>query len=107
MPRPTSQKPGRTSRGVSMGMNQEAPSLPQASKRAPKSELPSIDEAMKRFLAPVGSNSEWTPDEVYAPATSTGGFGEAPQAGFDSGTPAKVDSLDDAFAAALGLYAST
>jgi excinuclease ABC subunit B len=117
MPRPTkASAPGndRTSRGVSMGRNVEAPSLPQTSKRTAKPGVQPIDEAMRRFLAPVGSNTDWTPDEVYRPAakdetgkeTAGQGFGEAPQAGYDAGVPAKVDDLDADLAAALGLYQS-
>jgi hypothetical protein len=90
-------KPQRTSRGVSMGMNTEAPVLPQTRKdgganekrnRPAKSGLQPLDQALKRFLAPVGSDGYFDdrggPDEVYftpqdgAPA----GFGEIPQAAY-------------------------
>ncbi|MFM9974269.1 MAG: DEAD/DEAH box helicase family protein, partial [Beijerinckiaceae bacterium] len=94
-----------------MGMNQEAPVLPQTRKdgsgRA-KPDLKPLDAAMKRFLAPVGSDAYF--DERSAPESiplSADGFGEAPQAAFDTGQPATVDGLDEAMAAALGLYAST
>jgi excinuclease ABC subunit B len=99
------EKPMKTSRGVSMGRNVAAPSLPQTSIRRSQPGVEPIGPALKTFLAPVGSNAEWTPDEVYLPASGQG-FGEAPQAAYDAGTPVKVDNLDDAFAAALGLYSS-
>jgi excinuclease ABC subunit B len=101
------QKPLRTSRGVSIGMNEEAPVLPQTRKDGSgKSGLKPLEEAMRRFLAPVGSDAYF--DERSEPESiSLKGFGEAPQAAFDSGQPITADGLDDAMAAALGLYAST
>ncbi len=104
---PSAPKPNRTSRGVSMGMNQSVPDLPQASNRKTAARPKPIDAALKRFLAPVGSEAYFdersTPESVPLKAD---GFSEAPQAGFDSGAP-PMDGLDDAMAAALGLYAST
>jgi excinuclease ABC subunit B len=103
---PRAPKPSATSRGVSMGMNETAPHLPQTRKDRPaKDGLQPLDEALKRFLAPVGSNADWSPDEVYLPAANDG-FGEAPQAAFDAGAiPVRTD-LDEALSAALGLYSS-
>jgi excinuclease ABC subunit B len=106
---PKTDKPQRTSRGVSMGMNQEAPVLPQTRKDGSgKGGLKPLEAAMKRFLAPVGSDAYF--DERGAPESiplKADGFGEAPQAAFDAGQPVSADGLDDAMAAALGLYAST
>jgi excinuclease ABC subunit B len=98
-------KPQSTSRGVSMGQNQMVPSLPQTrGSRTP--ELKPIDQAMKRLLAPVGSDDYFdTRREPDSIPLKPDGFGEAPQAAFE-GAP-RVDGLDDAMAAALGLYAST
>ncbi len=102
-------KPQRTSRGVSMGMNQEAPVLPQTRKDGSgrKPELKPLDAAMKRFLAPVGSEAYF--DERSAPESVPlgGGFGEIPQAAYSAENTAQADGLDEAMAAALGLYAST
>jgi excinuclease ABC subunit B len=107
-------KPQSTSRGVSVGMNEPAPVLPQTRKdgsgsyKPAKRTLKPLDAAMKRFLAPVGSDAY--DDEESIPQTAPGGFGEAPQAGFEVGTSAQspgVDGLDEAMATALGLYAST
>jgi excinuclease ABC subunit B len=112
---PSPSKPQRTSRGVSMGMNEEAPVLPQTRKDGsgrgkPKSGLQPLEQAMKRFLAPVGSDvyfdERGEPDSIPL-AGETGGFGEIPQSAYDSGKPVTVSGLDDAMAAALGLYAST
>jgi excinuclease ABC subunit B len=114
MAKPASSKPQKTSRGVSMGMNQPVPDLPQTRKdggaaRRPKSGLQPLDEALKRFLAPVGSDAYFEdrggPEAVYVAPQE--GFGEAPQAGFDSGAPVHAEGLDEAMSAALGLYAST
>jgi excinuclease ABC subunit B len=90
-----------------MGMNEEAPVLPQTRKDGSgKPKLEPLDQAMRRFLAPVGSDAYF--DERSEPdSISLKGFGEAPQAAFDSGQPVSADGLDDAMAAALGLYAST
>jgi excinuclease ABC subunit B len=101
------QAPLRTSRGVSMGMNEEAPVLPQTRKDGSgKPKLEPLDQAMRRFLAPVGSDAYF--DERSEPdSIALKGFGEAPQAAFDSGQPVSADGLDDAMAAALGLYSST
>jgi excinuclease ABC subunit B len=100
-------KPQRTSRGVSMGANQPAPDLPQTRKSA-RSEPKPIDEAMRRFLAPVGSDAYFeergNPESIPLKGD---GFGEAPQAGFEGAEAATAGSLDDAMSAALGLYAST
>ncbi len=103
-------KPQRTSRGVSMGMNQEAPVLPQTRKdeSGRKPDLKPLDAAMKRFLAPVGSDAYF--DERNAPESvplSGGGFGEIPQAAYSAENTVQTDGLDEAMAAALGLYAST
>jgi excinuclease ABC subunit B len=109
MAKAASPKPLKTSRGVSMGMNEPAPVLPQARRRAASGgDLKPLDEAMKRFLAPVGSDAYFS--ERGAPESvplKPGGFGEAPQASFEANLPARADGLDDAMAAALGLYAST
>jgi excinuclease ABC subunit B len=102
-----SSKPQRTSRGVSMGANQRVPDLPQTRKSARPEPKP-IDEAMKRFLAPVGSDAYF--EERGSPESiplKGDGFGEAPQAGFEAAPPTQSDGLDEAMAAALGLYAST
>jgi excinuclease ABC subunit B len=110
-------KPQRTSRGVSMGMNQEAPVLPQTRKDGSrrKPDLKPLDAAMKRFLAPVGSDAYF--DERSAPgsiplrgakaASADSGFGEIPQDAYAAESTAQADGLDEAMAAALGLYAST
>jgi excinuclease ABC subunit B len=120
MPKPTPSrepKPQRTSRGVSMGMNQEAPVLPQTRKDGSgrKPELKPLDAAMKRFLAPVGSDAYF--EERSAPgsvplrgseaAPAGGGFGEIPQAAYAAGNAVQAEGLDEAMSAALGLYAST
>ncbi len=116
MPKPSPAKPLKTSRGVSMGMNQPAPDLPQARKgsappRRAQSGPPGIEDAMRRFLAPVGSDDYFetrgAPDSVYAPPASGAGFSEAPQARYEAALPAPAEGLDAAMAAALGLYAST
>jgi excinuclease ABC subunit B len=114
---PAASKPQRTSRGVSMGMNRATPDLPQTRKdgggpRAPKSNLQPLDQALKRFLAPVGSDTYFeergAPESVYVqPRETAGGFEEAPQGGYDAASAATSESLDDAMSAALGLYAST
>jgi excinuclease ABC subunit B len=99
-------KPLKTSRGVSMGQNQLVPDLPQTRKTRP--EPKPLEDAMRRFLAPVGSDAYF--DERGGPesiALHPGGFEEAPQASFEAGLPVKVDGLDEAMSAALGLYAST
>ena len=58
MARSASSKPLKTSRGVSMGMNEPAPRLPQAQRgKAARPEPQQIEAAMKRFLAPVGSDA--------------------------------------------------
>jgi excinuclease ABC subunit B len=103
-------RPQRTSRGVSMGMNQEAPILPQTRKDGSgrKPDLKPLDAAMKRFLAPVGSDAYF--DERSSPESvplSGGGFGEIPQAAYSAENAVQADGLDEAMAAALGLYAST
>jgi excinuclease ABC subunit B len=109
-------KPQKTSRGVSMGMNQAVPDLPQTRRdggtaKAGRSGLPSIEDAMKRFLAPVGSDgyfeTRFEPDSVYVQTRGGAGFAEGPQAGFDAGQPVQAEGLDAAMSAALGLYAST
>jgi excinuclease ABC subunit B len=100
-------KPQKTSRGVSMGMNREAPLLPQTRKTATP-ELKPLDAAMKRFLAPVGSDAYF--DERGAPESvplKADGFGEATQARYEAASPAAAEGLDEAMSAALGLYAST
>jgi excinuclease ABC subunit B len=108
--------PLTTSRGVSMGMNQPVPDLPQTRKgsgapRGAKSGLQPLDEALKRFLAPVGSEDYFetrgAPESVYVRPRENGGFAEAPQASYEGALPAQSEGLDDAFSAALGLYAST
>ncbi len=92
-----------------MGMNEPAPRLPQAQRgKAARPEPQSIEAAMKRFLAPVGSDAYFS--ERGAPESvplSGQGFEEAPQASFEANLPVKADGLDEAMAAALGLYAST
>jgi excinuclease ABC subunit B len=98
-----------------MGMNQPAPDLPQTRKGtgAPRAQsgLPSIDEAMKRFLAPVGSDAYFETrresESVYVQPRGNGGFAEAPQASFEGALPVQAEGLDEAMSAALGLYAST
>jgi excinuclease ABC subunit B len=104
-----------------MGMNQPVPDLPQIRKdggvaKAARSggagsSLPSIDEAMKRFLAPVGSDAYFETrreaESVYVQPQPGGGFDEPPQASFEGGLPVQADGLDEAMSAALGLYAST
>jgi len=110
--KPPKTSPLKTSRGVSMGMNEPAPSLPQTSAR--RADLKPLDQAMKRFLAPVGSDAYFdargAPESVPLPggavAEARAGFADAPQAGFDAGPPS-AEGLDEAMAAALGLYAST
>ncbi len=110
MAKSASSKPLKTSRGVSMGMNEPAPSLPQArrGKAAARPEPQPIEEAMKRLLAPVGSDAYFSergaPDAVPLAGR---GFDEAPQASFEANLPVKAEGLDEAMAAALGLYAST
>ncbi len=92
-----------------MGMNEPAPLLPQAQRsKAARPEPQPIEAAMKRFLAPVGSDAYFS--ERGAPESvplSGQGFEEAPQASFEANLPVKADGLDEAMAAALGLYAST
>ncbi len=92
-----------------MGMNEPAPRLPQAQRsKSARPEPQPIEAAMKRFLAPVGSDAYFSergaPDSVPLGGE---GFEEAPQASFEAHLPAKADGLDEAMAAALGLYAST
>jgi excinuclease ABC subunit B len=100
-------KPQSTSRGASVGMNAQAPVLPQTRKDGSgKSGLKPLDQALKRFLAPVGSDAYFD-ERSMPPSVPLNGFGEAPQAGYDSGAPIAADGLDEAMAAALGLYAST
>jgi excinuclease ABC subunit B len=93
-----------------MGMNQEAPVLPQTRKDGSgrKPDLKPLDAAMKRFLAPVGSDAYF--DERSGPESvplSGGGFGEIPQDAYAAENTVQSDGLDEAMAAALGLYAST
>ncbi|MGL4242097.1 MAG: excinuclease ABC subunit UvrB [Beijerinckiaceae bacterium] len=115
---PVSPKPGKTSRGVSMGRNQQVPDLPQTKKaaggaRPAASGLQPLDQALKRFLAPVGSDDYFetrgAPEAVYVQPKdgSAPGFGEAPQASFEADLPMQAEGLDEAMSAALGLYAST
>ncbi len=90
-----------------MGMNEPAPRLPQAQRgKAGRPEPQPIEAAMRRLLAPVGSDAYFS--ERGAPeSVPLAGFEEAPQASFEANLPAKAEGLDEAMAAALGLYAST
>ncbi len=96
-----------------MGMNEPAPRLPQAQRGKPARPEPQpIEEAMKRLLAPVGSDAYFSergaPESVpLAGQGGSQGFEEAPQASFEASLPARAEGLDEAMAAALGLYAST
>ncbi len=92
-----------------MGMNEPAPRLPQAQRgKAARPEPQSIEAAMKRFLAPVGSDAYFSERGAPESVPLAGqGFEEAPQASFEANLPVKADGLDEAMAAALGLYAST
>ncbi len=92
-----------------MGMNEPAPRLPQAQRgKASRPEPQPIEAAMKRFLAPVGSDAYFSERGAPESVPLTGqGFEEAPQASFEANLPVRADGLDEAMAAALGLYAST
>jgi excinuclease ABC subunit B len=104
---PQPSKPLKTSRGVSMGMNQEAPLLAQTRRAGGTGAPQPLDQALKRFLAPVGSDVYFEERGGPESIPAAGGFGEGPQASFEGGLPAAADGLDEAMTAALGLYAST